>query len=70
MTCVITVKLFYCCMFQEYWCKLPEDGNCTKTCRRKLIVKYIIKRTVHLFVLPRVDNLLYQYYKIIICTHK
>ena len=25
------------------WCKTPEDGNCVKTCRIKLIVEYIIQ---------------------------
>jgi len=35
---------------------IPEDGNYTETCGRKLIVKYVIYRIVHLLVLLEIVN--------------
>jgi len=53
---MITVKLIYCCTFQQHWCKLPKDGDGAETCRGKLILKYTIHRKVHLLVLIIVLN--------------
>jgi hypothetical protein len=48
---MINVKLFYFCMFQQHWCKLPEDGGYAETCSSKLILNYVMYRIVHLLVL-------------------
>jgi len=38
-------------MFQQRWCKLPEDSDCAEKCRSKLIFKCTIHRMVHLLVM-------------------
>jgi len=44
-----TISFAVC--FNSILCKLPEDGDYVKTCRRKLILKYTIYVIVYLLVL-------------------
>jgi hypothetical protein len=53
---VITVDLLCCCAFQQHLCQLPEGGSCAELYRSKLIVKYIIYRTVRFLVLIEFDE--------------
>ena len=52
---MIIVKLFYCCTFKEYWCKLSEGGDCAETCRSKLIIQYT--EFVIQFTMDRMNNM-------------
>jgi hypothetical protein len=38
-------------MFQQQWCKLPEDGAYAKTYSSRITAKYTIFITVHFLVL-------------------
>jgi hypothetical protein len=52
--CVFVINYLLLHVLDDFWYKIPEDGNNAETCRSWGIEKYLDCKDVHLLVLPKI----------------